>query len=69
MKFRHAIMVSLFLIAGTAEASAFSMGFRWCGSVRGIFTERRSQKGLRHCNSIWLILTPELQPWWRQRPV
>lgn len=45
MKFRHAIMGSLFLMAGTADASAFSMGFRWCGLSSPVFSLSGVPKG------------------------
>lgn len=45
MKFRHAIIGSLFLMAGTADASAFSMNFRWCGLGSPVFSLSGVPKG------------------------
>jgi phosphatidylethanolamine-binding protein (PEBP) family uncharacterized protein len=32
MRFKLAVCATAFLVVGTADASAFSMSFRWCGT-------------------------------------
>jgi hypothetical protein len=58
MRFRLAIFAAAFFAIGTADASAFAMGFRWCStgsspviSLSGVPRERPP------FNSIWMTST------------
>lgn len=45
MRIRLAVCAAAFLALGTADASALSMSFRWCGSGSPVFSLSRVPKG------------------------
>ena len=45
MLFRLALCAAAFFAIGTADASAFGMGFRWCGSGSPVFSLSGVPKG------------------------
>jgi Phosphatidylethanolamine-binding protein len=45
MRIRSAVCAAAFLVIGTANASAFSMNFRWCGSGSPVFSLGDVPKG------------------------
>ena len=45
MRIRLAVMGLVFLVVGTADASAFSMNFRWCGLSSPVFSLNGVPKG------------------------